>query len=73
MFEKDGNKMLTKEDVAEIFSVPMTTVQSWMNAGRIPYVKIGGTIRILPSDIEEIIQKNRVIGKDQDNTSEKED
>jgi len=49
-------KLLTIEEVAEMLSVSVATVRKWKSNGLIPYVKLGGTLRFLPSDISEVVK-----------------
>ncbi|MDQ3573451.1 MAG: helix-turn-helix domain-containing protein [Actinomycetota bacterium] len=41
----------TTGDVARFLSVSQATVRSWQQGHRIPFLKIGGTIRFVPEEI----------------------
>jgi len=46
--------MLNAEEVARIFGVSIRTVHSWKATGKLPFCKIGGTLRFHPDDIERL-------------------
>jgi excisionase family DNA binding protein len=41
----EKRKPLTKKELAEFFSVRPRTIENWMKAGRVPFWKIGKTVR----------------------------
>lgn len=46
----------TTEDVARFLSISERTVRSWQQGHRLPYLKIGGTIRFVPEEIRSWAQ-----------------
>lgn len=44
-------RMLTKQETAEYFRVEERTIEMWMKARLIPYVRIGRTVRFRMSDL----------------------
>lgn len=47
-----NGKRLTVKEVAGIYNVTVPTVYGWMRAGHLPHLKIGGTLRVRPEDLE---------------------
>ncbi len=45
-------KLYTCEEVAEMFSVKVTTVRSWINKGKLKAYRVGRLYRIHPNDLE---------------------
>lgn len=43
--------LLTCKEVAEMFNVSQLTVQNWTKSGKIPHLKMGGTIRYIYEDV----------------------
>jgi len=50
-------KLLTSEDVCDIFEISERTLLRWRRTGGFPYKNINGTIRYLPSDIKKYVEK----------------
>lgn len=48
-----GEALWTTEDVAGFLSVSERTVRAWQQGRRIPFLKIGGTIRFVPDEIRD--------------------
>lgn len=58
---KTPEKLLTVEEVAEILRVSPTTVYRRIQAGELPYIKLGHRqVRIKPADLEAYIEAHRV-------------
>ena len=58
------HRMLTKQETAEYFRVEERTIESWMKARLIPYIRIGHTVRFRMSDmLLELDQRFRVPSK----------
>jgi len=53
-----GESYSTKQEVANVFSVTTRTVDAWMRDGKIPYFKIGRTVRFSLSDIRAYLEQN---------------
>lgn len=47
-------KLYTPKEVAKVFKVSHKTVYNWCDEGKIPFIKIGGTVRILSSGVDVI-------------------
>ena len=49
-----GNDQLLKRlDVAKMFGVTLVTVHSWMNAGKIPFHRMGGRVFFKKAEVVE--------------------
>jgi excisionase family DNA binding protein len=58
------HRMLTKQEAAEYFRVEERTIETWMKARLIPYIRIGHTVRFRMSDLLlELDQRFRVPSK----------
>ena len=53
-------KLLTVEDIAELFQTSTSTIYRWVHKREIPFVKLGGKLRISPDEIQEYITQNSV-------------
>lgn len=52
------DKLLTREQVAEIFVCTIPTIRRWEKAGKLHPLKLGATtIRFRPEDVESFLQK----------------
>ena len=51
-------RFLTKREVAEMLQVTLRTIERWVEAGILPYVKLGrkqqSLIRFIPDDIRKL-------------------
>lgn len=54
----DGNAFITRQEVAEMFGVSITTVHSWMNVGILKPYKIGNKTRFLLSEVKAAAVSN---------------
>jgi excisionase family DNA binding protein len=54
----DGNAFITRQEVAEMLSISITTVHSWMNCGILKPYKIGNKTRFLLSEVKAAATKN---------------
>ena len=52
-------KLLTARDLAEMWSVDLSTVYRLMRGGEIPTVKFGRCVRVTPADAGEFIKTRR--------------
>lgn len=58
------HRMLTKQETAEYFRVEERTIEMWMKARLIPYIRISHTVRFRMSDLLlELDQRFRVPSK----------
>ncbi len=53
-------KLLTVEDIAELFQTSTSTIYRWVHKREIPFVKLGGKLRFSPDEIQEYIKQNSV-------------
>lgn len=53
-------KLLTIDDVAELFKTSKSTIYRWVHKRKIPFVKLGGKLRFNENDIQEFIKQNSV-------------
>jgi excisionase family DNA binding protein len=58
-------RLLTIKDVALLLRISSTSVRRLQLARRLPFFKVGGSIRFLESDIAEYLGKGRVDAIDQ--------
>ena len=54
----DDIRLLTAEQVAEILNISKSQIYHMMQRGEIPSVRIGGSVRVRPSDLEHFISSN---------------
>jgi excisionase family DNA binding protein len=57
--------LLTINDVAKALRVSSTSIRRLQLSRRLPFVKVGGSVRFLQSDIAEYLSKGRVDAIDQ--------
>jgi excisionase family DNA binding protein len=57
-----GSQLLTDKSVAEKINVSMRTVIDWRNAGKIPFIRIGRSIRYRPESIRALLEKLEIGG-----------
>ena len=50
------NKLLSKADVAEIYSVSQRTIDRLAACGKLPRVKIGGCVRFRFADVVKLME-----------------
>ena len=50
-----NSEYLTVPDVAELLQVNPQTVRRWIWKGKLPYVKVGGTVRIPKSGLDSMM------------------
>lgn len=53
---KNLNGMLTIKEAAETIGVVHSTISRWIAAGKLPALRVGGTYRIRPEDLEKMVQ-----------------
>ncbi len=57
------SEYLTKIEVAQLFKLSTRTIDSWIAQGRLPYYRIGRTIRFRRSDIREYLDRHYRVGR----------
>jgi excisionase family DNA binding protein len=60
----NGEKLLTKLDVARLAQYSLRSVNYWISTGALPYVKFGRGVRFLAADVQRFIQERRVGGSE---------
>ena len=61
--DQPEDRLLTKEQAAEMFQVSTRTVESWMAAQRIPYFKIGRVVRFRWKDVMDHLTKTSYVAR----------
>jgi len=54
-------ELLTEQDAAATLKVCPRTLRKERQAGRLPYILIGRSVRYAPSDLEVFVQRSRTI------------
>jgi len=57
-----GSQLLTDKKVAERFNVSVRTVIDWRNAGKIPFIRLGRSIRYRRESIDALLEKLEISG-----------
>lgn len=57
-----SDRLITIPDVADRLAVSKRTVERLVAAGEIAVVRLGGSIRFLPADIDELVRRRRTGG-----------
>ena len=47
-------RLINIDELASLWSVPKATLYNWVNQGRLPYVKLGRSLRFDVLQIEEL-------------------
>ena len=50
-----NGEYLTVSDVAELFQVNPQTVRRWIWKGKLPHIKVGGTVRVPKSGLDSMM------------------
>jgi len=53
-------KLLTIAEVAELLTISISGVRRLQQARRLPFIKIGGSVRFSKSDVVSYLEKRRV-------------
>lgn len=56
-------KLLTRDEAAELLAVRSTWVRDAVSAKRLPHVRIGKHVRFLRSELEDYVASRRVEGR----------
>lgn len=54
-------KYLTRQEVADIYKVSLTTVHDWINSGKLKAVKIGGRVLFPADEVTKAVQEKRIL------------
>jgi excisionase family DNA binding protein len=57
---KTNVNLLTPEQVAEILQINVLTVYSYIKQGKLGAIRLGRSYRIMPEDLDRLIETNRV-------------
>jgi excisionase family DNA binding protein len=57
---KTNVSLLTPEQVAQILQINVLTVYSYIRKGKLEAIRLGRAYRIVPEDLERLIELNRV-------------
>lgn len=52
--------LLTIKDVATMLKISVTSARRLQQGRRIPFIKVGGSIRFVKEDVIEFLKKNRI-------------
>jgi excisionase family DNA binding protein len=55
-------KLWTKREVARVTNLSVRSVDNWIARKIIPYIKLKGSVRFIPSDVEAFIKSRRISG-----------
>jgi excisionase family DNA binding protein len=53
-------RLIAIEELSVLWSVPKATLYNWVNQGRLPYVKLGRSLRFDLAQIEEIRERSTI-------------
>lgn len=53
------NRLLTASEIAELLFVSVKTVYQWVELNQIPYLKLNGSVRFHPRDIDIWIKNSK--------------
>ncbi|MCX6153850.1 MAG: helix-turn-helix domain-containing protein [Candidatus Kapabacteria bacterium] len=59
MNDSNSDNLITPAELANTLSVSMTTVYRLIETRKIPFCKIGGSLRFKQDDVEKYIELNR--------------
>ena len=57
-----GSPLLTDKEVAEKLHASVRAVIDWRNAGKLPFIRIGRSIRYRPESIAAVLEKLEIGG-----------
>lgn len=57
---KINDNLLTPEQVSEILQIHVLTVYHYIRQGKLDAVRLGRSYRIVPQDLDRLIETNRV-------------
>jgi len=52
-------RLLNIKELSEYLNVSRHTLYSWVNRGRVPYIKLNGTLRFEVAAIDKWIEENK--------------
>lgn len=57
-----GSRLLTDKEVAEKLHASVRSVIDWRNSGKLPFIRIGRSIRYRPESIRALLDKLEIGG-----------
>jgi excisionase family DNA binding protein len=63
---KEISKPLTVPEVSKALGLSPATIRAWIAARRISYIRLGRSIRILPSEIQKLLENGSVPARRRD-------
>jgi excisionase family DNA binding protein len=60
MLLKADSILLTPEQAAEILQINVLTVYNYIHSGKLSAIRLGRSYRIVPDDLNNLIEVNRV-------------
>jgi excisionase family DNA binding protein len=58
--ERPARKLITIGELSLLWSVPKATLYNWVNQGRLPYVKLGRSLRFDLVQIEQLCEQSTI-------------
>ena len=55
-------RLLRDRDVADMFNSSLRTIIDWRNSGKIPFIRLGRSIRYRPESIRALLEKLEIGG-----------
>lgn len=53
-------RLINVQEAANILCIRVGTLYNWISSRRVPFVRVGGSVRFDPQDIKKLIDKGRV-------------
>lgn len=54
-------KLISIQELSQLWSVPVPTLYNWVNQRRVPYVKLGRCLRFDPAELEEFRRRHSIM------------
>jgi len=58
--ELPGRKLITIAELSSLWNIPKATLYNWVKQGRLPYVKLGRSLRFDLVQIEEFSEQSTI-------------
>lgn len=55
-----SRQLMDVQQLAELWRVPKSTLYNWVSLGRLPYVKLGRSLRFDPQELEEFLSRRKM-------------
>ena len=53
---RESRRVITIDELSERWSIPKATLYNWVNQRRLPYVKLGRSLRFNVSDLDAFLE-----------------